>query len=176
MLVKNTTPHQGGPAAAAAEEQAAGTTAFAQLRTVLLRFPWRERAGYLDKTLASQPDALAALHSRFADLTAGPMAAIAKAAAAETAAREAAEAAAQTEELRAQICFARAQLQPSAPDTGAAAAAEAAAKSIEDLHAQLAAQQAETDATKFAPLAPRAKEISGRIQLAKWIKEPTTDK
>ena len=42
------------PVAAAAEEQAAGkTTALTQLKVILLGLPWRERAGYLDKTFAS---------------------------------------------------------------------------------------------------------------------------
>ena len=50
------------------------------------------------------------LHERFAELTAGPVLAAAKAAAAATVAREAAAAAVQTKELRAQICVARAQL------------------------------------------------------------------
>ena len=61
------------PAAATAKEQAGKATALAELRTILLKLPWRERASYLDKSFASQPGALAALHERFADLTAGPV-------------------------------------------------------------------------------------------------------
>ena len=41
---------------------------FAQFRTLLVRLPSQERAGYLDKSFASDPDVLAALHDKFADL------------------------------------------------------------------------------------------------------------
>ena len=136
------------PDAAAAEAQAAGATALAQLETTLLKPPWRKRAGYLDKSPASRPGALAALHGRFADLTAGPVTAVAKAAAV------------QTEELRAQISVARVQLQPAAPDTGAAA------RTTENLFAQLDAQQAETDVAMSAPLLATAAREAAALQAA----------
>ena len=100
------------PAAAAADEQAAGAFAeptndliFAQFRTALLGLQWQERAGYLDKSPASAPDVPAALHVKFADLMAEPVAGTAA-----TAAREAAEAAAKKiEDLRDELAAKQAE-------------------------------------------------------------------
>ena len=67
------------PTAAAANKQVAGAAArptkdaiYAQVRTLLLRLPSQERAGYLAKSIASGPGMLAALHDKSADLLAEP--------------------------------------------------------------------------------------------------------
>ena len=55
--------------AAAAGAEAADPTAFAQFKTAPLGLPWRERAGYLDKSFASDPDEAAEAAARkIADL------------------------------------------------------------------------------------------------------------
>ena len=88
------------PAAAAANEPVAGEPArpsndavYGIVRTRLLGLPAQERAGFLDESFAEDPEVLAALRVKFADLLAEPVAEPVTDTA-NAAAREAAEAAA----------------------------------------------------------------------------------
>jgi hypothetical protein len=98
------------PAAAAANEPAAGEPArpsndavYGIVRTRLLGLPAQERAGFLEESSADDPEMLAAVRNKFADLLAEPVAEPATDTA-NAAAREAAEAAAKKiEDLRTQL-------------------------------------------------------------------------
>ena len=142
-------------AAAAANEPAAGAAArpsndavYALVRTRLLALPSKERAGFIEEFFAEDPDVLAALRNKFADLLAEPVAE-SMTDTANAAAREAAKAAAKKiTDLRAQLVAKHAE-----KDAAVREAAEAVDEKIVALRAQLAADQAKVDAAREADAA-----------------------
>ena len=163
------------PAAAAANEPAAGEPArpskeavFAIVKPRLLALSPQERAGFIEALLAEDPDELAALRDKFADLLAEPVAEPATDTA-NAAAREAAEAAAKKiEDLRAQLAAEQAKnvaAQEAAGRQAAAAneAAELAAATAASIR-EAAALEAQIAALHAAPApAPPGGDPNSRV-------------